>query len=217
MKLKEYIQKLNGSSEFQEFKSKNPNSFPMAGFFVLDLENSQNTHQIDYYLPEEKKVAAFSLDNEKVILKILDAMSNKAPGEVDLSSDMDLDALKGIIQDEMKNRSYSEDIKKIIAILQNLDGKTIWNLNCVLSGMELLRCHVSDSDKSILKMEKISMQDIMKKVTPSQIAELKSQAQKNSGQEKTSDDNIEEKIKKLNALEQAIEKEKEKLEKEKSN
>ena len=59
---------------------------------------------------------------------------------------------------------FSEDIKKIIAIVQNIDGKKIWSLNCVLTGMEVLKSKVEDESKSVLRIEKTSLVDIMKRM-----------------------------------------------------
>ena len=175
MKIKPYVEKLNSSGEYKKFISENKDAFMIAGFFILDFEMGQNMHQIDYYIPSTKKVAAFSLDKQ-VTLQILESMTKKMPEKLDIKTKIDLDELKGIILDEMKNRSMTEDVKKIIAVLQNIDGKNIWNINCVLTGMEILRAHIEDNSKSVLKMEKISMNDIMKRISPEALAQMKNQA-----------------------------------------
>src|SRR3989344_7512499 len=125
MKLKPYIKKLNSSLEYKKFIESNKDAFLVAGFFVLDLEMGNNIHQIDFYVPSKKKFAAFTLDG-KVDLKLIDTMSKKVPEKLDIKTNIDLDALKGILEDEMKNRSITEDIKKIIAIVQTIDGKKAW-------------------------------------------------------------------------------------------
>lgn len=200
MKIQPYVEKLNSSEEYKKFSEKYKEAYIIAGFFILDLEMGKNIHQIDYYLPTEKKVAAFSLD-EKVTVQILDTLTKKVPEKLDMTVNTDLDELKGIVEDEMKNRNMSEDIKKIIAVLQMIDGKKIWNLNCVLSGMNLLRSHVEDESKTVLLMEKSSLLDLMKKVPAHEL--------KMGGK---SEEDARDKIKKLAKLEEAIEKEKAKLE-----
>jgi len=71
MKIQPYIEKLNSSKEFKKFTEENKDAFLMAGFFVLDLETKMNIHQIDYYMPSTKKVAAFTLDkNVNLFLNI---------------------------------------------------------------------------------------------------------------------------------------------------
>ena len=197
MKIQPYITKLSGSSEYKDFQKKNTDAFMAAGFFILDFEMGKNMHQIDYYIPSKKKIAAFTLDHG-ITLQILDTINYKVPEKLDMKTNIDLDALQGILEDEMKNRSITDDIKKIIAILQKIDGKLIWNLNCVLSGMGILRAHVEDETKTILKMEKVSLLDYMKRVSLPNIKH----------EEPSSPKNAEENLEKLEKLEEAIEKEK---------
>ena len=210
MKIAPYVSKLNESSEFKGFQKEHKDAFMVAGFFVIDLETNKNVHQIDYYVPSKKKIAAFTLDKH-VTMQMLDLMNSKVPEKLDLKTNTDLDQLYGILEDEMKNRSITEDIKKIIAILQNIDGKKIWNLSCVLSGMGILNAHVEDETRTVLKMEKKSLLDLVQKMSPEQY-----KAKMNAGKDEPAVDenNTEEKMKKLVDLEKAIEKEKASLLKE---
>jgi hypothetical protein len=229
MKIKPYADKLANSSAFREFKKRYSDAFMMAGFFIMDMETKQNLHQIDYYVPSEKKVAAFTIDGG-VSVQMLNAMGAGKPEELDIKSKIDLDAIPGILQDEMKNRSITENIKKIIAILTMSEGKKIWNLNCILSGMGILKVHIDDDSQTILKMEKLSLMDIMKLMPAAQLARLKGAAGMPAGNEvndeseesgqagqspaKESPELMEQKIKKLKQLEEAIKKEEEKTEQE---
>src|SRR3989344_8986124 len=176
MKLAPYVNKLNDSTAFKDFQKSHKDAFMVAGFFVLDLETNNNINQIDYYVPSKKKVAAFTLD-KRVTMQMLYLLNSKAPEKLDIKTNIDLDQLYGILEDEMKNRNITENIKKIIAILQNIEGKKIWNLSCILSGMEILKAHVEDSSKSVLKMERTSMFDIMKKIPASELQKMQQQKQ----------------------------------------
>ncbi|MEK6873987.1 MAG: hypothetical protein AABW91_04005 [Nanoarchaeota archaeon] len=164
MKIQPYIEKLNNSQEFRNFKSKNPKSYFAAGFFVLDFEEKNNLHQIDYYNPENKKMATFELDEDKVEIKESEASNASTPGEIKDQINLDLDILKGLVEDEMKNHTVTHKLHKIIAILQNLDGKLIWNLNCITSDMGIIKMHISDSDHSVLKFEAINLFDVVHKL-----------------------------------------------------
>ncbi|MBU0906914.1 MAG: hypothetical protein KKD18_01730 [Nanoarchaeota archaeon] len=205
MKIKPYVEKLEESKEYKSFIVKYPDAFLAAGFFVLDLENGANIHQIDFYIPSQKKIAAFSLDGE-VKLKLLETLNDKVPEELDMNTNIDLEAISGILSDEMKNRGMSETIRKIIAVIQNIDGKRIWNLNCVLSGMEILKSHIEDESQSVLKIEKTSILEIMKKMPTPKLLKAPE-----------SDDDINEEINKLDKVEAEIEKAKEKLKEELAN
>ena len=164
MKIQPYVQKLESSQIYKKFRKENEESFVVAGFFVLDYETGTNIHQIDYYVPSKKQVAAFNLDGE-VEVRLLDMMSKeKVPQKLDIKTKVDLDALRGILEDEMKNRNITETIKKCVAVIQMVDGKKLWVLSCVLSGMEILKAHVDDESRTVLKMEKASMLDYIKKM-----------------------------------------------------
>ena len=116
----------------------------------------------------------------------------------------------------MKNRSITSEIKKVIAILQNLDGKKIWNLSCIISGMGILNAHVEDASKMVLKMEKKSLMDFVQKMSPEEykakIGASPSQAQPAANAQTQpiaeAKAGVEDQIKKLDELEKAIEQEK---------
>lgn len=203
MKIKPYVDMLEKSKEYKDFKIKYPSSFMIAGFFVIDFEAGKNIHQIDFYVPSEKKIAAFTLD-KGVTFQLLEMMtkSAKPPEKLDLNTNIDLDTLSGILTDEMRNRSMSENIIKMIAIIQSIEGKKIWNINCVLTGMEILKSHVEDESKTVLKIEKTSLIDIMKKIPKQGLAAP------------TTKKGVKEEMKKLDKLELEIEKEREKLKQE---
>ncbi len=212
MKIQPYVEKLNGSSECKNFLENNPDAYIVAGFFVLDFEGGKNIHQIDYYVPKEKKVAAFNLDGKVNVqmMKMLNA--KKVPEKLEIKTKVDLDALQGILEDEMKNRGISEEIKKIIAVLQTVKGKKIWNLNCILSGMEILRAHVEDKSKSVLKMERVSLVDIMKHIPGGRGLQIPETSSLSGEEQEDKKEDVAEKIKKLEDLEKELKLEKGKLE-----
>jgi hypothetical protein len=214
MKIEPYFNRLNESGQYQDFAKHNKDAFMVAGFFILDFESGKNMHQIDYYVPSKKKVAAFTLD-KGVQLQMMDMVNAKMPEKLDIKTRIDLDALKGILEDEMKNRSITEDIKKIIAILQTVDGKRIWNLNCILSGMGILRAHVEDESESVLKMEKLNMMDFVKKMPADQLKAMKDKmAQQKGGKElggKADEKNLAAELKKLDMVKSEIEKQEEEI------
>lgn len=162
MKFEHYQKRVEESSEFKKFKDGHKKAYLAAGFFVLDFETGKNMHQIDYSLPNGK-IATFILD-EGVKSKISEQTLKKKLPAIKAEIKTDLDSLKGIVEDEMKNRTVTEKIKKIIAILHVIDNKPVWNLQCILDGLTLLNVHVDDSDQSILKFEKNSLMDMIKKV-----------------------------------------------------
>lgn len=199
MKLRPYVEKLENSPQFKDFKMKYPDAYMAAGFFVLDFEAGHNIHQLDFYLPKEKKIAAFTL-GDNLEMQILNLLNDLVPEELNIDTNIDLDALQGILLDEMHNRGMSEQIRKIIAVLQSLEGKRIWNLNCVLTGMEILKSHVEDESQTVLKIEKKSLLDIMQQIPVQKFMK------KPEGKE-----DVDKQLKELDKLQQEIEKERERL------
>lgn len=59
MKIEPYIKKLSVAKEYKDFMGKNPDSYVVAGFFILDFESNNNLHQIDYYIPKAEEGCSF--------------------------------------------------------------------------------------------------------------------------------------------------------------
>lgn len=228
MKIAPYVSKLNSSEEYQKFIKENNDAFMIAGFFVLDFEAGGNIHQIDFYIPSKNKVAAFTLDH-KITLQELTFPSRKKPEQLDIQTKVDLDALKGILEEEMKNRNITDAIKKIIAVIQVLDGKKVWVVNGLLSGMGILKATIEDESQTILKMEKASLFDYIRQIPTEQLVKMESALPKDNAGEvlgngaetgevniigKAGDSNAgsgedaTSQIKKLEKIEEALEKEK---------
>ena len=164
MKFEHYMKRLEDSDEFKKFRQEHGKAYLCAGFFVLDFEQGKNMQQIDFCIPSSRKIATFVLDNG-VKLKISDPVKlKKKLSKLDKDAITDIDALKGIVHDEMLNRTVTGEIKKIIAVLQNDHGKKIWNLNCITGDMGIIRVHIDDASSSILEFEKASLFDFVKMI-----------------------------------------------------
>lgn len=164
MKFDHYLKRVEESPEFKKFREEHKKAYLCAGFFVLDFEQGKDIHQIDFCIPKGKKVATFILE-EGIKMQLSDTVKLKKKMEkLDGEIKVDIDALKGIVQDEMKNRTITQQIKKIIAVLQASEGKKIWHLNCITDGMGILKVHVDDDTSSIIEFEKASLFDFVKKI-----------------------------------------------------
>ena len=82
MKIQPYLEKLESSKPFKEFQGKNPKAYFSAGFFVLDFEENSIIHQIDYYIPETRKMATFILDSDEVELKESESANEQVPAKI---------------------------------------------------------------------------------------------------------------------------------------
>lgn len=163
MKFDHYLKRVEESGEFKKFKEEHKRAYLAAGFFVLDFEAGKHMHQVDFFIPSMKKMATFILE-EGIKVQISDLAKGKKPKKLEEEPKLDLDALKGIVMDEMHNRTITQEISKIIAVVSNQEGKLIWSLNCLTNDLGLIKVHIDDNDSNILKFEKINLFDFMKKV-----------------------------------------------------
>ncbi|MEK6820163.1 MAG: hypothetical protein AABX71_00440 [Nanoarchaeota archaeon] len=165
MKFSDFLKKVEESPEFKKFKQEHKKAYLCAGFFVLDFEANKNMYQIDFFLPEKKRMATFLID-EEIRMKLSEIMKVKKQAVENLTGKIkiDLQSLKGIVENEMKNRAITQEIKKIIAVLQSQKGKNIWLLNCITSKLDLLKLKISDADSGILEFEKASFFDFIRRI-----------------------------------------------------
>ncbi len=157
------LKKIESSQAFQNFKKQHPDAYLCAGFFVLDYEGS-NQQQLDYSL-KDGKIFTFIL-NKEITFKEAETIEGKQQKLQKLSKDVkvDLDDAEKILQDKIEQEKIENKISKIIAVLQVHENKQIWNLNCMLSSMEILRVHINTENGDILKFERKNMFDFIKKV-----------------------------------------------------
>jgi len=158
------LEEVEKSQCFKNFKDKNKDAFLCAGFFVIDYEQGKNQQQLDYCIREED-IYTFMLDKD-VNMKKAETLEGHKENLPKLSKDMkvDLDDAEKILQEKIKEDNVPEKLVKVIAVLQVFEDKQIWNLNCVLSGMQILRAHIDSETGDVLKFEKKSMLDFVKKV-----------------------------------------------------
>ena len=158
MKFVDFLTKVKDSDDYRKYVSENNNAYLCAGFFVLDYQGGKNQASVDFYNPSNKKMTTFRFE-EKIVavpLEVPPEMINHnfIPDKIDSEPKLELEELKGILIDEMHNRGMTYETQKIIAVLQHIDGRLIWNCTALMSGLVLLKTHIEDSSKSVILMEK---------------------------------------------------------------
>lgn len=160
MNIFDVIRKVEMSKEFKTFKKENPGAYFCAAFFIMDYETNEHKKQLDYYV-SSTDVMTFSID-PKDESKIIPAKA-ELPKKEKIPA-IGLQAVK-LNEDEImeiaKKESEIGDFTKVIVVLQNLEGKDIWNLSC-MKGLQMMRYHLSATDGKVLKKEKINLMDMMK-------------------------------------------------------
>lgn len=160
------LEKIEESEAFKNFKKEHKDAYLCAGFFVLDFESGEETsqQQLDYSL-ENGKIYTFALNDEITLKESETIEGNKEKlQEISEKIEIDLNKIKEVVEKEMEKQEISNKINKIIAILQIHENKEIWNLNCMLESFGILHVHLDSQDGKILKFEKRSLFEFVKRV-----------------------------------------------------
>jgi hypothetical protein len=158
------LKEIESSEAFINFKKTNKDAKLCAGFFIIDYQQEQNQKQLDYCL-ENKDIFTFVLDREISIKKAetIEGMKQELP-ELNREIRIDLDEAEKILQEKIKQEKVENKLLKIIAVLQIYEEKQIWNLNCMLEGLDILRVHIDVQTGEVIKFEKRNMMEFVKKV-----------------------------------------------------
>jgi hypothetical protein len=167
MKIDHYLKKIKETAGYKKLIKEDPKAYLCSAFFVRDFKDKHNETHVDFYSPKIKKIISFKVDGkaERIpIDKKAETMTHKifVPPPLFKDINLEIEKIRPIILDEMHNRGLTDDVQKILVILQNLDQRDVWNCTCFLSGMGLLQSHVEDKSASVLFMEKRSFFDIIK-------------------------------------------------------
>ncbi len=160
MEILKLINFVENSIEFKNFKDSYPNAYLCAFFLVKNCEDpgsEEEKEQLDYFVSDEK-VMTFSILNGKL---------SNSWAQLPKKEKIPLLNLKNVKVDKRKALEIAEKeseigkFSKIIAVLQNIDGKEIWNVTCI-GGLRMMRYHISALNGELSKKEKINLMDIMK-------------------------------------------------------
>lgn len=161
MSFQNSLKKLESSSEFKSFKTKNKKAFLFSAFFVFNSKLEIDTEQFNYYI-SEKKVIVFDV-KDSITSKTDELEPHDKITKIDSNIKIDTDELKKIIEKEIETKKLGAfDVSKIICILQNIDGKQVWNVTCLMSSLKMLRMQIDCFSGKIIKSEEASLFDMMK-------------------------------------------------------
>ena len=169
---KETYDKITNSKIFQQFKQENPDPKLVAGFFILDFLSNDTEKSLDYMINNgnnSDKVFTFNLnDKDEITLKEDKLINPDTPNKPKLTSieptpKIEVDELKSIVGNKKLEQGISAPIHKIIAVLQNHEGKLTWNLTCMLDQLIILHVLVDAETREITKFERKNMMDFIKK------------------------------------------------------
>lgn len=174
MKIQNLIEELEEKKEYKEFKTKNPKAFFSAAFLILNLEDKTEEIQLDYFLPEENKIATFAhpfaqeLRNSgyteqcaepKIHDEILSVpKGKKIPMKKQATKvKLDIDDLKPKCEELIKIYNSNIEPKKIIAILKD----NIWNLTLLDGMLGIVRIKINAITEELIDFKKGGLMDFM--------------------------------------------------------
>ena len=154
MKLLDLIKELESSSSYKDFISKNPSAYICAGFFILDLKNKKDQIQLDVFLPEKKKIAAFEspFSEPKVFDEEVPAIK-----KLDTEIKVDIDELEDKCEEILKENKTSLMLGKIIAILK----EDVWTLTCMNETLGMANIKIDSKTGKVLSFRKGSLMEFV--------------------------------------------------------
>lgn len=165
MKIQTLFKKLETLDKYQEFSKETPGAFFCAGFFILDFKRGKFEYSLDFR--DDKNVYGFKIpleESEQLVFTSDPLIENPKPLEkIDTSFipkiKTDIEDLKEIIEDALFDNSIKNVLEEVIAVLQSLNGKIIWNLTCICSNLAVVNIHIDPFTGEILKFEKKNLLD----------------------------------------------------------
>ncbi|MCL6500563.1 MAG: hypothetical protein K6T16_00830 [Candidatus Pacearchaeota archaeon] len=160
MSFQTILKRLKESSEFKRFKRKHRNIFLFSAFFVLKPDFETDTQQLDYFL-EKNKAATFYIDRD-IKHKIDEFSPQSNITALNERIKIDLKDLREIIKNELENKSLKEsEVNKIIAILQKVNNRQMWNVTCMLTSLKILQLHIDCFTGEVIESKQGSIFDFI--------------------------------------------------------
>lgn len=167
MTLQQIHSTIESSAVFKKLKQENPNIELVAGFFVLDFISNDEKKTLDYKIPQTDKIFTFELDkNNEVVMKqdklISDPNLPKLQ-EIQPYTKTEVEELRSIAEKQALENNIKSRFHKIIAVLQMHNNQQVWNLTCMLEGLIILNILIDCETEDIIKFDRKSMMDFVKK------------------------------------------------------
>jgi hypothetical protein len=136
------------SEEFKKFKERNKKAILFSAFFILNPSFEVETQQVDYLMPNMKKIITFFVNPDGTINKKEDELQLKKhkAEELKVNNIRDID----FVIEEIKKR-IKDKPTKVILILQHNKGNQIWNVSCILQSFKILNLHIDSISGKIIK------------------------------------------------------------------
>ena len=167
MTLNQIHSTINSSAVFKKFIKENPNAELVAGFFVLDFISNDTKKSLDYKIPQTDKIFTFELDKNNEVMMKQDKLINDPNipklKEIQSYTKIEVEELRALAEKQALEHNVQSKFHKIIAVLQIHNTQQTWNLTCMLEGLIILNILIDCNTGYILKFNRKSMMDFVKK------------------------------------------------------
>jgi len=154
------LEKLNSSEEFKNFKEENRGAYLCSGFFVIDLENLENSqYHFDFFVPESGKTFSFELEQGVKLVPL--ERYGQVLEKLDMKNHFDFDEIEKIISREMEMNKIKNKVQKMIFSLQNMKGKDVLLGTIFVSGFGMIKANIDLKEKRVTDFEKKSFFDML--------------------------------------------------------
>jgi hypothetical protein len=156
-----YFEKLKNSEEFRNFIKENSDAFLCSGFFSIDKQGEDNQQHFDFFIPSEKKILSFQLEDNLKITP-LENLDNSIPNRLNENLNFDFEEIEKIIWNKIKKENIKKEIQKILFSLQKLNEKNFIIGTVFISGLGIIKINIDLENKKITDFKKKSFFDMLK-------------------------------------------------------
>ncbi|MFA4960481.1 MAG: hypothetical protein WC548_02350 [Candidatus Pacearchaeota archaeon] len=154
MGIQDLIQEVKTKESYAKLQEEDPKLFFCAGFLIFDIEKNSKKTQLDFFLPEKKRISAFEHPFGEY-KTFEDEIENVNEQKTQLGVDIeDLEKLTNKILEKNKVRIVPS---KIIAILR--DNR--WNVTAMDKFLGIARIKIDAETAEVISFEKGSLMDFM--------------------------------------------------------
>lgn len=160
MNLQFYLEKLHSSKQFKNFMKQNPDAFLCSGFFVIDLEGKDNKQHFDYFVPKEKKLFSFQMEEGTALVPI-EMIDKRIPKKISAKHDFDFKEIEKLVEKKAMQEGITNKIQKMLFSLQKLNEKEMLVGTVFISILGMIKIQIDLSQMKIIQFEKKSFFDMM--------------------------------------------------------
>lgn len=158
MPFRKFIEQIEQSNSFEEWKKEHKNFF-IAHAFTMVEESMQQDWQIGYFDKDNGRITSFVFDREKNIKALPESEifkeENKKVHPLDLEKvKIDFEQALKTAEELQKTKYPTEKPAKKIVILQNLESGQVWNITYITHSLKTLNIKV-DTEKGTILGDKL--------------------------------------------------------------